>query len=171
VLALRRGVYSLAHDVIPAEKRIRYALGYIELGILDAAREELDAIAPDEAGAPGIPGARIELAMAAGEWNGVVSLASRVVETDPAGERPWIAWAYALRELQLIRQALEVLLRGELHISAPTVLVDYNLACYLALLGDLKKARRRLDRVFAREPDWRAEAAEDPDLAALNLKG
>ncbi|MFH1498133.1 MAG: hypothetical protein ABII82_09945 [Verrucomicrobiota bacterium] len=165
-----RGLYSLAHDVISAEKRAGYALGYIELGLLEAARAELAAISPDQAGSPGILGARIELAMAGGEWNEVVSLASRAVEADPAGERPWIAWAYALRELQQIRQALEVLLRGELHIAAPGVLVDYNLACYLALLGDLKEARRRLNRVFARDPNWRAEADDDPDLATLHLK-
>ncbi len=160
--------YSLADDVISADKRISYALGYIELGLFLAARAELDAILPEQAKNPGILVARIELAMAEGDWTEVVRLAPGAVEADPAEERPWVAWAYALRELQQVRQALEVLLRGELHIEGPTVLVDYNLACYLALLGELKEARRRLERVFKRDPAWREEAACDPDLAALH---
>lgn len=162
-------LYSIPPDVISTSKRIRYALGYIELGILRAARSELDAIADDDAGTPGVLTVRMELAMAEGDWTRVVGLAPQATEADLGEERPWVAWAYALRELQQVRPALEVLLRGEMHIRNPTVLVDYNLACYLALLGDLKEARRRLNRVFAREPDWRAEAAADPDLSALNL--
>lgn len=161
-------MYSLFPDVIPTGKRLNYAIGYIELGLFDSAREELAAIPPSDSGNPGIILVRIELAMAEGDWHEVTRLGPRATEDDPAEERPWIAWAYALRELQDIRQALEVLLRGELHIKGPTVLVDYNLACYLALLGDLKEARRRLNKVFAREPSWREEAAADPDLAALH---
>jgi hypothetical protein len=49
----------------------------------------------------------------------------------------------------------------------PSPLVDYNLACYACLLGELDEARRLLASVFAREKSWRAAAREDRDLAAL----
>ncbi|HEY9249562.1 MAG TPA: hypothetical protein VIO38_10535, partial [Rariglobus sp.] len=72
-----------------------------------------------------------------------------------------------LREKQHIAEARDVLLRGERLIAAPTALVDYNLACYFCLLGDLVESRRRLQRACAREPGWKTEASADPDLASL----
>jgi hypothetical protein len=46
-------------------------------------------------------------------------------------------------------------------------LVDYNLACYACLLGELDDARALLTEVFARDKSWREMAKEDADLAAL----
>lgn len=160
--------YSVFRDMISARKRIGYALGYIELGVLDAAREELAAIDATDARRPDVLLAWLELSMAAGEWEEVSRLAPELITGNPTDERPWIAWAYALRERQHITEARDVLLRGERLIAKPTVLVDYNLACYFTLLGDLAEARRRLQRVFASDPAWRAEAADDPDLTALH---
>ena len=100
-------------------------------------------------------------------WDEVPLLAHQATELDPKQERPWIAWAYALREQQQITAARDVLLRGERVLAQPSPLVSYNLACYYCLLGDLPEAMRRLKAVFAREPAWKAEAATDPDLAAL----
>ncbi len=73
-----------------------------------------------------------------------------------------------MREKQRIVEARDILLRGERAITSPSPLVDYNLACYFCLLGDLAEARRRLKRACAREPEWESEAAADPDLATLN---
>lgn len=156
--------------MIPTRKHLDYALGYIELDLLEEAREELARIpAADRQTAP-VLSAFLDLAMAEEDWDGVIALAPRVASADPAGERPWIAWAYALRELGKIADARDVLLRGTDVIAEPSVLVDYNLACYFCLLGDLTEARRRLALVFAREPHWKKDARHDPDLAALYEK-
>ena len=154
--------------MIPTYKHLDYALGYIELGLLPEAREELDRIPAADQPTPAVLGVRVELAMAEEAWDTVVAFAPQVVAADPANERPWIAWAYALRELQRIPEARDVLLRGEPLITEPSVLVDYNLACYYCLLGELPEARRRLDLVIARDPHWKKDARQDPDLAALH---
>lgn len=146
---------------------LEYALGYLALGLIDEARAELALIPATEQGSPDALAVRIEVAMAAETWSQVVELAPLATEAAPATERPWIAWAYALRELQQIAAARDVLLRGERSIAEPSALVDYNLACYFCLLGDHAEARRRLDRASVGEPDWREHAATDPDLAAL----
>ncbi len=167
-LALFPVKYSLSPDVISTDKRVSYALGYVELGILSAAREELESIPRQDSRRPDVLMARVELAMAESDWEAVTTLCPDLVVANPADERPWIAWGYALRELQQITTAREVLLRAEHAILKPSVLVDYNLACYHALLGDLKEARRRLNKVFVREPSWVKEAADDPDLSSLH---
>jgi Flp pilus assembly protein TadD len=154
--------------MIPTRKHLDYALGYIELNLLSEARDELALIKPEDRQTPAVLGIQIELAMARSTWTRVITLAAQVTAAVPALERPWIAWAYALREKQRITDAREVLLRGERAIADPSPLVDYNLACYYCLLGDLPEARRRLKRACAREPEWKTEATADPDLAALN---
>lgn len=153
--------------MIPTRKHLDYALGYIELNLLAEARDELALIRAEDRQTPEVLSIQIELAMAKSTWTRVITLAAQVTTAVPALERPWIAWAYALREKQRIAEAREVLLRGERAITDPSPLVDYNLACYYCLLGDLPEARKRLKRACAREPDWKTEADDDPDLAAL----
>jgi hypothetical protein len=153
--------------VISARKHIDYALGFISLGLGTAAREELACLSPAELSHKSTLPARLEIAMLEECWEEVPLLAHQATELEATQERPWIAWAYALRELQQVAAAREVLLRGERAIPEPSPLVGYNLACYFCLLGDLPEALRRLKVVFAREPAWKAEAANDPDLAAL----
>lgn len=153
--------------MIPTRKHLDYAHGYLALNLHAAARAELALIRPADCEQPAVLIARIELAMATSAWTRVITLAPRVTAARPDSERPWIAWAFALREKQRIAEARDVLLRGERAIAAPGALVDYNLACYHCLLGELTEARRRLKRAIAREPEWKIEAASDPDLAAL----
>jgi predicted Zn-dependent protease len=162
-----RGEDFLIPVVIAAEKHIAYALGYLQLGLLVAAREELAALTPEaRVSAPALA-TRLEIAMAEETWAEVVALAPDVVRANSAEERPWICWAYALRELQRVEEAQRTLLAGARLIKKPSTLVPYNLACYACLLGELPEARRLLDAVIAREKHWAEEARHDPDLAAL----
>ncbi|CAM3062935.1 TPR end-of-group domain-containing protein [Rariglobus hedericola] len=154
--------------MISTRKHLDYALGYIGLNLLTDARAELALITPDDREEPEVLGVEIELAMARHAWSRVITLAAKVTAATPEDERPWIAWAYALREKQAIGDALDILIIAEEAIQNPSPLVDYNLACYHCLLDDLTEARRRLKRAIAREPDWKTEAATDPDLAALH---
>lgn len=156
--------------MISTRKHLDYALGYIGLNLLAEARDELALINATDRETPEVLAVQIELAMAKSTWTRVITLAAKVTTISPSLERPWIAWAYALREKQLISEARDVLLKAEHALTGPSPLVDYNLACYFCLLGDLPEARRRLKRACAREPDWKLEAAEDPDLAALKIQ-
>jgi tetratricopeptide (TPR) repeat protein len=153
--------------VISTRKHLDYAFGYIGLNLFSEARAELALIPASDRSQPEVIIAQIELAMATSAWARVITLSPRVIATNPDLERPWIAWAFALREKQRIEEARDILLRGEKLITEPSPLVDYNLACYFCLLGDLHEALRRLKRAFVREPAWKIEAATDPDLVAL----
>lgn len=157
--------------MIPTRRHLEYALGYLDLGLPAEARREIAAIPAAERGAAPVLAVDLEVAMAAEKWTQVVRAASRLAALESRSERPWIAWAYALRERGRVAKARDVLLRGSAAIASPTVLVDYNLACYFCLLGELDEARRRLGLVLSREPSWEADAGRDPDLAALRGPG
>lgn len=156
--------------MIPTRKHLDYAQGYLHLNLLAEARAELAHVRPADRNLPEFVALQLEIGMAANTWTRVITLAKALAAARPADERPWIAWAYALREKQRIAEARDVLLRGESALHEPSPLVDYNLACYYALLGDLPAARRRLKRACTREPHWKTEAAQDPDLAALHTQ-
>jgi tetratricopeptide (TPR) repeat protein len=154
--------------LIPTRTHLDYAQGYLGLNLLAEAKAELALIRPEDRDAPEVLALHLELAMATGAWMRVIALAKKLSAVSPADERPWIAWAYALREKQRIAEARDVLLRGESAIDGPSALVDYNLACYFSLLGNLPEAPRRLKRACLRNPDWKTEALTDPDLAPLH---
>jgi predicted Zn-dependent protease len=155
--------------VISPEKRLAYAVGYLSLDLHAEARAELVDLPPEFLTTPPPLQLRIEIAMAGNAWAEVVELAPDLVAADNAAERPWIAWAYALRELQRIPEAQEILLTGRRLITDPGPIVDYNLACYACLLGELAEARALLADVCARDPAWREIALADSDLDALGL--
>ncbi len=153
--------------MIPLETHLSYALGYLQLGLVAAAREELAALPPETLTTPAVLAVRLEIAMADETWEEVITLAPDLVAHDATRERPWVAWAYALRERERIEEARETLLAGARLVTEPSPLVDYNLACYACLLGDLPEARRLLAGVVARDRSWREVARTDSDLAPL----
>lgn len=156
--------------MISTRKHLDYALGYLGLNLLTEARAELALIKPADRETPDVLLVEIELAMAKSAWSRVITLAAKVTRDVPGLERPWIAWAYALREKQAVGDAYDILIMAEEVLEKTSPLLDYNLACYCCLMGDLTEARRRLKRACAREPEWKTEAAADPDLAELHLK-
>jgi tetratricopeptide (TPR) repeat protein len=153
--------------LITPEKRLAYALGYLALDLAAEARAELCHLAPGQLARPDALAVRLELAMTENDWATVLALAPDLIAHQSGLERPWIAWAYALRELGRIPEAQETLLTGARLIESPSPLVEYNLACYACLLGDPAEARRLLALAIARDPVWHALAQGDADLATL----
>ena len=148
-------------------RHVRYAQGYIGLGLLNEASDELEAIEEAERFLPEVLAAKLELHWEAKHWETLVSVARELVSLDPAQERGWIGWAFALRELGRVAEAKAVLFEAEPRHGATSAVLHYNLGCYHCLLGEMSEARSRLKRAFRMHPPFQTEAGEDPDLAAL----
>jgi hypothetical protein len=131
------------------------------------AEAELRAVRREERSRPEVRSVRVDLHLAAREWRRVVAVARPLARAHPACENAWIGWAFALRELQRVRQARDVLLEAEREHGLGTAILHYNLACYESLLGDLAAARQRLATACRMERRFKVEAEDDPDLAAL----
>lgn len=148
-------------------RRLRYASGYIELGMINDASDELEAIRAEDRFAVPVLVVRLELHMAANHWETVVGLGRELAQQSPKHERAWICWAYALRELQRVDEARAVLLEAEPLHGRTSALLHYNLACYYCLLGEQATARQRLAQACKLAPGFKEDARHDPDLANL----
>jgi tetratricopeptide (TPR) repeat protein len=148
-------------------RRLRHAEGYLGLGMLTEARHELGAIDAEARHSHEARVLRSDLHLQAKDWNELVAEAQAMARQDPAYEKAWIDWAYALRELNRIAEAKAVLMEAEPRHGKESGVLHYNLACYHCLLGEMPEARARLDRADALDRDWKKFAREDTDLAAL----
>lgn len=157
----------MASPSIPASVRLAYAQGFLALGLAREARRELQALPAEQRRGLAARKLLVECAMALKHWRQVVLLARPLTQEDPGHENGWIALAYALRELNQVRQAREVLLAALPHHQFSSGVLQYNLACYECLLGNLPEARRRLARASKLDASWDKAARSDPDLRAL----
>lgn len=153
--------------MISTQRRLEYAAGFIQLGLLGDAADELESIALTDRFFPEVLLVRIELHLEAKHWDAVVELGRAMTARHPARERPWIALAFALREQQRIAEARDVLLAADVLHGAESALLQYNLACYYSLLGDRETAKSRLRRAYVMDKSWKDEALKDSDLSAL----
>ncbi len=157
-------------STIQKQRRLEYARGYMELGLLEEAQTELDSIAEEDQSQLDVLELRVDLHMELKHWERVVGTAQLVCEKRPACDRAWIAWAYALRELQRVEEAKSVLLCAEGTHGSKSGVLHYNLACYHCLLGEMEEAERRLKRACLLDAGWRAVALTDSDLKALRAR-
>lgn len=152
---------------ITTRKRLEYAQGYIGLGMLKDASNELDLIEGEDRDQLAVRRVWIDLHMEGKQWDAVVKLAEQVAPATPKDEQAWIAWAYALRELQRIKEAKAVLLTAEKEHGHNSAILHYNLACYACLLSYMAEANKRLKKAIKLDKRFEDEWADDPDLRGL----
>jgi hypothetical protein len=153
---------------ISTAKRVSYAFGYIELGLLTHASAELTAVEEEDRSSIPVRLAWVELHLAAQDWAVLVAVAQGVAQEDPAQERAWIGWAYGQRRHTSLADARLVLIKAVAHHGAKSALLHYNLACYECQLGNVDMARVRLRRAFKLGgQQYKALALNDPDLTPM----
>ena len=156
---------------VATRKQLAYAAGYLELGLVEEAREELASIVPAEQGSPVVVAIHLEAAMAAQSWDEAMRLAEKLRREAPGLDGGWLHGAFAARRSRSggLAMAREILEAAEPHMGDRCALLHYNLACYLAQQGDLDAARDRLVRAVFMQPSYAELARTDPDLTPLAL--
>jgi predicted Zn-dependent protease len=153
--------------MIPTRRHLEFASGYLELGMVTEASDELEAITGSDRLSAEVMQVRADLYMEGKEWELLLAVARELARQRPEAEKGWIYSAYALRELGRIGEAKAVLIAAEPKHGVACAVLHYNLACYHCLLGERAEARRRLAMACRMNPEWKAAALEDADLAAL----
>lgn len=143
--------------------RLRFATGYLGLGMLEAASAELRGIPRTDRKLADVLAAQAELCLERRDWQGLLRIAKELARRHETDSRGWIHWAYALRELNMIQGARDVLLTAK-RLHPELGVLHFNLACYYCLLGDFRAAKRSLDRACQLKADWKEAALQDPDL-------
>ena len=127
-------------------QRLRYADGYLALGLLTDASDELELIEGEDRLSNEVLILRSDLYMRAKQWDLLEAMARELAQRDPSYEKGWIDRAYALREMERVPAAKAVLLEAEPIHGKESGVLHYNLACYHCLLGELEETKTRLRR-------------------------
>jgi predicted Zn-dependent protease len=153
--------------MISTERRVEYAQGFLTLGLVEEAAEELDHISPADRDQDAVLEVMIDLHSMRERWDLAVSAAERYTQRHPDEPKGWISWAFALRRWKTIAEAESILLQAEQRIGETCALVHYNLACYRCQQSDLPGALQRLSIACRMDRHWKTAALKDPDLAPL----
>lgn len=149
------------------QRSLEYISGYLALNMIGDAEAELAAIAEWDRARPAVIEAEMSVLYAAELWRQLERVARRCTTDHPALLQGWLSLAFAVRRTTGVGPAQDILLTAERRFGTATALLEYNLACYLCLLGELPAALERLNRAFQLDPHFRALAREDEDLRAL----
>lgn len=140
--------------------------GYVHLGMFLDANEELEKLPNEIKTQPLVLEARLELLVEMEKWEDGVLLGQSLLELWPQELEFHFKTAYCLHELKRTKEAKMTLESAPASIRL-TALYCYNLACYETQLGNLGIAKLLLQECFVKEPRYREEALDDPDLEPL----
>jgi predicted Zn-dependent protease len=148
------------------ERKISAAQGYTELGMLDDALAELDAIDPSLQRSTAVIEMRLLIFMRAKRWAEALPLSYELCRLHPEATAGFVHSAFCLHELGRTPEAKEMLLSGPPAMQRePTYF--YNLACYDVALGNIDQALRNVERSFQMDKRYREFAKADPDLEPI----
>ena len=144
------------------------ASGWIGLGDLDSASEELAQISPNKRAHPEVLLAQSEYFFAAKKWESVLDISGKLLEQFPKLEFLWINRSYALHELKRTEEAFDALVPAAGKFPKRW-LIRYNLACYCSQLGKRAEAMNWLEKAvnLGDKTKIKQMALEDVDFKPL----
>ena len=152
----------------PDRFHLNAASGWLGLGDLDSAHDELKQISAPMREHPEVLLAQCEIYYTAEKWNSLLPIAEKLLQHLPKLDFVWINRSYALHELRRTQEAFDALLPAAGKFRKQW-LIRYNLACYCSQLGRLKEAMQWLKRAIdlAGKKKIKAMALDDPDFEPL----
>lgn len=147
-------------------RRILASSGFAELGLFQEAVTELEEIPEEVKGSLPVLVAWLEVYQSWQKWGEAVAVADRLTEKDPENPSWFVALAYATRRARDLRSAREILQDAVIKFSSCAV-IQFNLACYAAQLGELEAAKRYLAAAIDLDQSFAELAKSDPDLEPL----
>ena len=150
---------------------LRSAMGWLELGMPDEARKELQSLTTEVAQLPEVRGVQWSILAQEENWPEAEVLARDQVSEQPDNASNWINWAYALRRTEGcgIRMAYDTL-RDAVDRFPKEPPIPYNLACYCVRMEEIDEAWRWLN-IAAERSDYktiRRMALRDNDMESLH---
>ena len=154
-------------ELTDTDKRLLLAAqGWLELGLLSEAFEELDNLDPSRRVHPEVLKVRWSLYQSAKKWHDAAKVARMLIDVFAGEFDGWWMFSFAMHEAGHTQEAYDSLVSVRAKFSGE-YLLHYNLGCYLARLGRLEEARGSLRAAFGLNSEMRANAIKDPDLKPL----
>jgi predicted Zn-dependent protease len=151
----------------PDSHHLSAAVGWLGLGRHIEANEELQKIAPENAGHPDVLEVLWHIHAKTGQWHFCVEIASAIIKLDAERSFGWIHSAFALHELKRTREAFDQL-RPVAERFPNVWTIPYALACYCAHLGRFIESQLWLCKAMAVDrKNVTRKAITDPELQPL----
>jgi Flp pilus assembly protein TadD len=148
------------------QRHVLAATGYRELGMFDEATRAIEEVDAEDKGRKEVLAVRVDLYMAAQNWNLVAEVARHLVDIEPENAAWWINLAYATRRAESIDQAQALLLQGR-KLHPDNAIVAFNLSCYACVTGHIDQAKTYLKHALSLDNNIRGLALRDEDLQPL----
>lgn len=154
---------------------LRAAEGWLDLGDMVSASDELEEISAEARAHPLVLFVRYEIYARAGKWDMAAEVSNALTKILPDEPTTWAFFAYATRRKMggSIAQAKLILLEAEPKFPSEYQF-PFNLACYCAQLHQLDEAEKWLEKAVEIDTETvRKLAIDDPDLKPLwdSMKG
>jgi tetratricopeptide (TPR) repeat protein len=153
----------------PDSMHLNAAEGWLGLGDVVSAHNELDEISPELRSNPAVLLVRYEIYARAKNWDSAAEVSDTLTKLFPDIPAVWICSAYATRRKAGggIPQAREILLAAGPKFPRE-YLFPFNLACYCSQLRQFEEAEKWLKKAMAIDDKTvRRLANDDPDLQPL----
>ncbi len=148
------------------DRNLQAAVGYLELGMLEEANNEIECIPPDQKNSSEVLGVRMEIYRAAEKWMLMATVARELLKRHQDQPLFWNHHAYAVRRSTGLEEAHKILSEALEKFPDDSTTI-YNLGCYHCQLGDLESAKERVGDAIKLDPQWKIHALNDPDLEPL----
>lgn len=152
--------------MIRTATRLSYANGYIDLGMLNEAAEELNAIPEKDHLQDEVLSLRSRFYLESKNWEIMAAVSKQLATQSSDNTYAWVNWAYALREQNKNAEAKEIALQA-LKLHPDEAVLWFNLACYTSLLGEVEEASAHLDKSISLDEIFQKASVDDPDLQNL----
>ena len=146
------------------------AAGWIQLGDYDAANDELENIRAEWRAHPDVLNLRWLIYSHHEQWDACLDIATAIVKMTPDRVLSWVNKAYSMRWANdgSIEKAKPVLIEAA-ELFPDDGMIQYNLACYCAQLGQLDAAKEYLGKSYelGDAQQIKLMALDDEDLKPL----
>ena len=142
------------------------AVGYFELGMSQAALQELDQLPSGDQLEPEVLELRSVIHQQTGQWAEAAQAFKALCARRDADVEHFIGWGCCLYELGAYEEARQALLTAPESIRR-NGLWNFHLACYEALVGHSEAARERVELAIRMDPCLKHMAQQNTRLAPL----
>jgi len=150
------------------EKQLQAAVGYLELGMMVEANDEIENLAPELKNSSPVLGVRLEIYRAAEKWSLMEVVARELWKRHPDEPVYWNDLAWAVRRADSINAAQKILLDAVERFPGDAM-THFNLGCYACQLGDIEEAKTRVGKAIELDAKFKLLALDDPDLEPMWL--
>jgi tetratricopeptide (TPR) repeat protein len=148
------------------DRTLQAAIGFMELGMIEDAANEIECIPPDQKNSSEVLGVRLEIYRAAEKWTLMEVVAKELWKRHQDQPIYWNDLAWAVRRAVGIEKAFEILSQAAENFPEDAM-TQYNFGCYLCQKGEIEKAKERVGEAIKLDGKFKILAIDDSDLEPL----